>query len=294
MKRKLNPGYIYIFPAVLIMVLLIGYPLIYNISLSFKDVTLANLAGNDQPFVGFKNYIELFNHELFPVALKNTFLFTIGSIAFQFIIGFALALFFSMNFKLANFLRGVMMVSWLVPLTVTAMLFQFLLSPSVGLLNHIPIYFGWIEEPIAWLSLPEYAMWGRIITNIWIGVPFNILLLATGLNNLPKDVYEAAQIDGATWIQRFRHITLPLLKPVIMIVMMLGFIYTFKVFDLVYVMTGGGPANSTQVLSTLSYQFSFQNFNFGLGASVANVLFVILLIISIIYIKMTDEDEVAL
>ncbi|GAA0291165.1 multiple sugar transport system permease protein [Gracilibacillus halotolerans] len=293
MKRKLNPGYIYIFPAVLIMVLLIGYPLIYNISLSFKDVTLANLAGNDQPFVGFQNYIELFNHELFPVALKNTFLFTIGSIAFQFIIGFALALFFSMNFKLANFLRGLMMVSWLVPLTVTAMLFQFLLSPSVGLLNHIPIYFGWIEEPIAWLSLPEYAMWGIIITNIWIGVPFNMLLLATGLNNLPKDVYEAAAIDGATWIQRFRHITLPLLKPVIMIVMMLGFIYTFKVFDLVYVMTGGGPANSTQVLSTLSYQFSFQNFDFGLGASVANILFVILLIISIIYIKMTDEDEVA-
>ncbi len=135
-------------------------------------------------------------------------------------------------------------------------------------------------------------MWGLIIANSWVGIPFNMLLLTTGLNNVSTEVYEAAAIDGAGSVQRFAKITLPLLKPTIMSVLVLGFVYTFKVFDLVYVMTGGGPVDATEVMSTYSYKLSFQLFHFGEGAAVANVLFVCLFLVALLYLKTISKDEV--
>lgn len=285
-------GYLFILPAVVVMAILVGYPLVYNVIMSFQDVTLMNLGSGVKKFVGLDHYKQIFSDALFKKALWQTAYYSVASIILQFGIGFALALFFSLNFKLASYLRGLMMVTWLVPLTVAALLFQFMLSPSVGILNYIPMELGLISKPIAWLSNTNTALWGLIMTNVWIGVPFNMLLIATGINNLSTEVYESAQIDGANWYQRFTKITLPMLKPVLLIVLMLGMIYTFKVFDLVFVMTNGGPANSTEVLSTLSYRYSFDHFNFGLGASVANILFLILLIVAFFYIRMTKDDEV--
>ncbi|WP_067729090.1 carbohydrate ABC transporter permease [Oceanobacillus damuensis] len=285
-------GYLFILPAVAVMATLVGYPIVYNIILSFQDVTLMNLGSGAKSFIGLDHYKQIFSDELFMKALWQTVYYSVASIILQFVIGFALALFFSLNFKLASYLRGLMMVTWLVPLTVAALLFQFMLSPSVGVLNYLPMELGILSEPIAWLSDTNYALWGLILTNVWIGIPFNMLLIATGINSLLKEVFESAQIDGANWFQRFVKITLPMLRPVLLIVLMLGMIYTFKVFDLVFVMTNGGPANSTEVLSTLSYRYSFDHFNFGLGASVANVLFLILLVIAFFYIKMTRDDEV--
>ncbi|MEH7225548.1 sugar ABC transporter permease [Bacillus sp. JJ1566] len=291
-KRKFNVGYYYLLPAIIILIVLIGYPIIYNIVLSFQDVNLSNLGSSEKPFIGFDNYTAIFSDSLFRDAFLNTLFFTIISIILQFVIGFALALFFSLDFKLAPLLRGLTMVAWILPATVVGILFEFLFSESVGLLNAIPMMLGLIDTPIAWLSEPTRAIWAVILANVWVGIPFNMLLISTGITSLPKEIYESAAIDGATWLQRLIHITIPLLRPVLLIVAMLGFIYTFKVFDLIYVMTGGGPANSTEVLSTLSYRYSFGHFNFGLGSAVANVLLFALLIISLIYIKMTRSDEV--
>lgn len=285
-------GYLFIIPAMIIMGILVGYPLVYNVILSFQDVTLMNLGGGAKEFVGLLHYKQIFQDDLFWKALWQTAYYSVASIILQFGIGFALALFFSLNFKFASYLRGLMMVTWLVPLTVAALLFQFMLSPSVGILNYIPMQLGLIDEPISWLSNTGTAMWGLIITNVWIGVPFNMLLIATGINNLSEEVYESAQMDGANWFQRFWRITLPMLKPVLLTVLMLGMIYTFKVFDLVFVMTNGGPADSTEVLSTLAYRYSFDQFNFSLGAAVSNILFLILLVIALFYIRATKEDEV--
>jgi len=208
------------------------------------------------------------------------------------LIGFLLAMFFSMKFRLASFLRGLIMIAWLIPLTITALLFKFMMSENAGVVNEMLMSLGVIDNPIQWLSDPKISLWSVIIANIWVGIPFNMLLLSTGLSNLPEDVFEAANLDGANWFQKLIHITIPLLRPVILVVLMLGFIYTFKVFDLVYVMTGGGPINSTEVLSTVAYRFSFDDFDFSMGAATANILFLILFVISLVYLRLIKDDEV--
>lgn len=287
-------GCFYLFPAVLFMLALIGYPLIYNIILSFQNVSLANIASKDISFIGIDNYQRLAQDKVFWASLKNTLLYTAGSVVFQFAIGFLLALFFSMKFRLAPFLRGLMMVSWLIPLTVTALLFKFMMASNEGVFNQLLLSWGMIDNPIPWLSDPKIAIWSVIIANIWVGIPFNMLLISAGLSSLPEDVYESASLDGANAFQKFIHLTLPLLRPVITVVMMLGFIYTFKVFDLVFVMTGGGPVHATEVLSTVSYRYSFDEFQFSMGAASANVLFFILLLVSLVYLRLIKKDEVML
>lgn len=284
--------YLFVLPAVIFMILLIGYPLIYNIVLSFQNVDLSMLNSGEAKFIGFDNYKQLLDTEVFGISAVNTIVYTIGSVVFQVLIGFALAMFFSMDFKFASFLRGLTMVAWLIPLTVTSLLFKFMMGDSVGIFNELLMGMGFIDNPIQWLSNPDTALWSIIIANIWVGIPFNMLLFSTGISSLPKDVYESASLDGANWFQKLIHITIPLLRPVILVVLMLGFIYTFKVFDLVYVMTGGGPINSTEVLSTVAYRFSFDEFNFSMGAAVANVLFAILFVVSMFYLKLTRKDEV--
>ncbi|QII50613.1 sugar ABC transporter permease [Bacillus paralicheniformis] len=285
-------GYFYLFPAVLFMLALIGYPLIYNMILSFQNVSLANIASQDISFIGIDNYQRLAQDKVFWASLKNTLLYTAGSVVFQFAIGFLLALFFSMKFRLAPFLRGLMMVSWLIPLTVTALLFKFMMASNEGVFNQLLLSWGMIDNPIPWLSDPKIAIWSVIIANIWVGIPFNMLLISAGLSSLPEDVYESASLDGANAFQKFIHLTLPLLRPVITVVMMLGFIYTFKVFDLVFVMTGGGPVHATEVLSTVSYRYSFDEFQFSMGVASANVLFFILLLVSLVYLRLIKKDEV--
>ncbi|MCI4127061.1 carbohydrate ABC transporter permease [Bacillus haynesii] len=285
-------GYFYLFPAVLFMLALIGYPLIYNMILSFQNVSLTNIASQDISFIGIDNYERLAQDKVFWASLKNTLLYTAGSVVFQFAIGFLLALFFSMKFRLAPFLRGLMMVSWLIPLTVTALLFKFMMASNEGVFNQLLLSWGMIDNPIPWLSDPNIAIWSVIIANIWVGIPFNMLLISAGLSSLPEDVYESASLDGANAFQKFIHLTLPLLRPVITVVMMLGFIYTFKVFDLVFVMTGGGPVHATEVLSTVSYRYSFDEFQFSMGAASANVLFFILLFVSLVYLRLIKKDEV--
>lgn len=291
-KLKEKIGYLYILPAVLFMIFFVGYPIIYNIIISFQDVNLMSLNTGIKPFVGIKNYIIVLSNPVFYKALFNTLFYTIVCIIFQFTIGFALAVFFNIDFKLARFIRGLIMVAWLLPLTVTALNFKFMFAINGGIINEILLKLNIIKEPIEWLLGPKSSMWSLIITNIWIGIPFNMILLVTGLSTIPKTLYESSELDGANWFQKIIYITLPSIKPAILAVVTLGFINTFKVFDLVFIMTNGGPVNATEVLSTLSYRYSFDSFNFGLGSSVANILCLILVIVSVVYIKFIKKDEV--
>lgn len=291
-KLKEKIGYLYILPAVLFMIFFVGYPIIYNIIISFQDVNLMSLNTGIKPFVGMKNYIIVLSNPVFYKALFNTLFYTVICIIFQFTIGFALAIFFNIDFKLARFIRGLIMVAWLLPLTVTALNFKFMFAINGGIINEILLKLNIIKEPIEWLLGQKSSMWSLIITNIWIGIPFNMILLVTGLSTIPKTLYESSELDGANWFQKIIYITLPSIKPAILAVVTLGFINTFKVFDLVFIMTNGGPVNATEVLSTLSYRYSFDSFNFGLGSSVANILCLILVIVSVVYIKFIKKDEV--
>ena len=185
------------------------------------------------------------------------------------------------------------MVCWLIPVLVFASLFKWIFAgDGSGIINYFLTQLGLIKEPIPWLTSPKSAMSALIISNIWRGVPFNMILLATGLTTLPKELYEAAEIDGASKPQSFAYITLPLLKPTIISVITLGFIYTFKAFDMIYIMTSGGPLDSTQILATASYKLTFDSFEFGQGAAVANVMLIVLCIVGFINLKFMDKDEV--
>lgn len=287
-------GYAFIAPALIYMLLMIGYPVLYNIAISFTDLSAFNLAqGKTKNFIGFENYKAIFSNPSMYAAIRNTTLYTIISISIQFTLGLLFALLFNKKFAVAKPLRGALVISWMMPITVTALLFKYMLSPDVGVINYFLVQLGVVKEPIPWLLKTSTAIWGPIMANSWVGVPFNMLLLTTGLSSISDEVYESASIDGANAFKRFKYITLPLLKPAVLSVLVLSFVYTFKVFDLIFVMTGGGPINATEVLATYSYRLSFSQYKFGEGASVANILFLILFCIALVYLKLLKKEEAA-
>ena len=286
-----NVGLLFALPAFVYMLIFVGYPIISNIVLSVQDVTVRNLARGTKNFVGLDNYIALFRDEVFRLTISNTLKFTVYSLLFQFIIGFALAIFFNKNFSFAKPVRGLLMIPWMIPMTVTALIFKFIFSTDVGIVNYFLRSLGIISENIEWLTNPNIAMGCVIFANIWIGIPFNTILLSTGLTTIPQELYESAAMDGANGFQRFIKITLPLLRSTIESVLVLGFIYTFKCYDLIYVMTSGGPVNSTHLMSTYSYKLSFEMFDYSMGSAAANVLLVILMVVGMVYLKITMEGE---
>ncbi len=289
-----NAGIFFVLPALAYMLAFVGYPIAYNFVLSFQDVTARNLKNGIRDFIGFQNYIDLFTQDnVLTASLWNTLVFTVSCLVFQFIIGFALALFFNKKFAFSKPVRGLLMMPWMIPITITGLIFKFMFGTDVGIINYFLKSIGLIRENVEWLTSTTTAMPAVIFANIWIGIPFNMILIATGLTIIPAELYESASIDGANKLQSFWRITVPLLKPTIESVLILGFIYTFKVYDLIYVMTSGGPVNSTQVLSTYSYKLSFEMFKYSKGAAVANILFVILFLVSLAYLKYVYTEEEA-
>jgi multiple sugar transport system permease protein len=286
-----SSGFLFVLPALIFMSFFIIYPILSNIILSLQEVTVMTLSSAHKPFTGFENYLRLFQDPVLRLSIFNTLLFTLGSLVFQFIFGLLLALLFNTDFSIAKPIRGILIIPWMIPITITALMFKFMFTSNVGIINQILISMKIISAPIDWLISTNTAMSALIITNIWIGIPFNMILLSVGLTTIPNELYESSSIDGAGKLQSFFKITLPLLKPTIESVLILGFIYTFKVFDLVFVMTGGGPVNTTQVLSTYSYKLSFSLFRYSDGAAVANILFLILFIASLVYLKFINTDN---
>lgn len=295
-KWEERAGLIFVLPAAIYMFIFVGYPTIQNFILSFKNVDVYTFSDTaKQSFVGLKNYIELFSGEsILLLSIKNTLIFTLASILIQFFIGFGLALLFSKKFKGSSFFRGVTMISWLLPVTVAGLLFKFMFATKGGIINQLFMQLNLIEAPLEWLLDAKLAMIAIVVANIWIGIPFNMMLLITGLTTIPEEIYESSKLDGANSFQTLFQITIPMIKPAIMSVLTLGFVYTFKVFDLVWVMTKGGPINATALVSTYAYQLSFQEFLFSKGAAAANILFLILFIVGLFYIRLINDEEEAM
>lgn len=292
-KRK-RMAFYFIVPALVYMLAFCIYPVVYNLILGFQNMSISNMVSKSYQFVGLEQYKEILfgaPSKLFFKSLKNTFVYTVFSILFQFVLGFAFASLFSKKFHAAKFLRGIMLIAWLLPSTVVGLLLKFLFSEQSGIINAALMALGFIDMPIAWLVEPNTAMFSLIVANIWVGTPFNMLLLSTGMSTLPEDVYESADIEGASKFQKLIYITLPLLFPTIVSVITMGIIRTFKVFDLVYVGTGGGPVDATEVLASVSYRYSFTFGNFSLGAAVANMLLLILFAFSIFSLWLTKKED---
>lgn len=283
--------YSFIAPTVLFIIAFMIYPVLYNIWLSMTDLNVMNFRIGGS-WVGLANYKQLLSDDIFKAAFVNTLVFVFACIFFQFTIGFALAVLFNNRFPGSNIMRATLMISWMLPKVVAGTLFRWILSGDFGILNQFLRGAGLISQNILWLSSSQLALWGIIIANVWIGIPFNMIILLGGLQTLSEELFEAAKIDGAGPWQVFVKITLPLLRPTIMILLILGFIYTSKVFDLVHVMTQGGPLNSTQLLPYYSYVQSFQFFNFGKGAAISGVIFVFLIVLSGLYLRETQKEDI--
>lgn len=277
--------YGFIAPAVLYLALFFGYPIVKNFTMSFQEYTSATFFTGEAPFAGLDNYLAVLADPVFSKAMVNTVIFTVVSIAGQFVIGMALALFFRRSFPLSGFLRSMLLLPWLLPMIVSAAVWRWILEQDSGILNQALSTIGLISSPIPWLSSSDTALIAVVMVNIWLGIPFNVVLLYSGLQSIPEELYEAGEIDGATGWAAFRHLTLPLLRPVVSVVLLLGVIYTIKVIDLILGLTGGGPANATQTIATRSYEMSFIEFDFGQGAALGNILILIALLFSVIYLR---------
>jgi multiple sugar transport system permease protein len=280
--------WMFIAPAVVYVAVFFGYPVVKNVIMSFQDYTTRTFFTGEAPWVGFGNYAKTFGSSLFMTTIVNTALFTIGSIAAQFVIGLGLALFFKRNFPLSGFLRGLLLLPWLLPLIASGAVWKWILDQDSGALNQFLGLFG--APAIPWLVSPNLALLAVIGVNIWLGIPFNTTILYSGLQGVPQELYEAAALDGAVGVRAFRYITWPSIRSVVSVVIVLGVVYTLKVVDIILGLTGGGPANSTQTLATNAYHQSFVNFEFGQGAAVSNVLIIVSFVFAIVYITLSRKS----
>lgn len=274
------------------MFLFIFFPVIYNTIISLQDVTVSTLLSEDKAFVGLANYISVLQSKEFLNSLTVTVIFTIACIVFQFFFGFLLAMIFKKNTRPFQLMKAIMMVPYIIPATVNAILWKFFFATKGGIINEALLALGLIKDRIGWLNQPKTAVVSIIVANIWCGIPFFMILLSTGLSNVPKDFYESARMDGANAFQRLIFITIPNIKTSIQASLVLGIVYTFRCYELVYVMTAGGPVDSTQLMTLYSYKYSFVTYNFSQGATISNILLLILLAVGLLYIKMMGKDEV--
>ncbi|MEU0212371.1 carbohydrate ABC transporter permease [Streptomyces canus] len=272
-------------PLVVYLAAFYVYPLYRNLDLSLRDYTVRSFVAGDAPFSGLDNFKTVLDDPTFGPALRHTMIFTFVSIAFQYAAGLALAVFFNRRFRLAGTLRALFLIPWLLPLIVSASTWSWMFNSESGVLNYALHLVG--VAPVDWLTSPDWALASVIIANIWIGIPFNLVILYSGLQNIPGELYEAASLDGASAWQQFRRITFPLLRPVSAITLLLGLVYTLKVFDLIWIMTKGGPGDASSTLATWSYQLGFGTLlpKFGPGAAVGNILILIALAFGLLYIR---------
>ena len=289
-RRQQLAGWLFLAPAIAYLLFAFALPIAYNVMLSFERTSPATIADLTAPWAGLDNYRFILDDPVSRSAIVRTFVFTAGSLLGQFVIGFALALLFSLRFPGRTFARSLIIVPWLLPLIVTGVIFRFLFQAEGGAVNQVLMDVGLVHDPVQWLNDPHLALWTILIANIWLGVPFFTLLLYSALQDVPVEVREAATIDGAGPWQRLRLVIVPIILPVIEVTLLLGFVFTVKVFDLVVGLTGGGPANATQLITTWSYNLSFQVFSFGEGAALNNVLLMLALICAPVYLWLSRDS----
>ncbi len=279
---------IFVLPLVVIMAGLILWPFINAILLS---LTVRSFVTRKEEYVGLANYARLLHDSDFISAVGNTIVFTVASLCVKFVVGMAIALILNSKLPFRSILTGVMLLPWIVPEVVTALTWRSIYDPIFGGLNPILLQLGLINRPVAWLAEPGLAMASVIAVNVWKGIPFYTILLLAGLKAIDREQHEAAEVDGATVVQRFRHITLPGLRYVIIVTVLLSFISTFNTFGLVYLMTGGGPGGATRLFSILAYEKAIIGLRFGPGAATAFAMAPIMGVIIFILARVMQPDN---
>jgi ABC-type sugar transport system permease subunit len=278
---KLQP-YLFLAPSFAILLVFLIFPLSWNIYIALHGVSLTTLL-KEWEYVGLENFVTLFDDPNFYTSLKVTLMFVGGSVALQFGVGILMALVLNQQIRGSGVYRAILIIPWTISAVIAAFSFKFILDDNFGILNYILNQLG--MESVGWLSDPNIVIWSLVIANTWYGTPFTLLFLTAGLLSINPSLYEAARIDGASKMRSLFHITLPLLKPFMIINLILITMWSVNLFDIQLIMTGGGPLFSSTTTSLYMYR---QAFEFGLlskGAAAGIILILINLAVAVIYVK---------
>jgi multiple sugar transport system permease protein len=278
-------GYLLVAPAVILLLAVTAYPLVSNLwqSFHFYNLSYGNLP---HKFVGGQNYTTMFTSSEWITALEHTIAFTVVTIVFDVVVGIGLAVMLNRRFRGRGLLRAAILVPWAVPTVVSALLWKTMFDPRAGFVDYFLGGFHPAWSSLTWLNADVWRSWAVIfIADSWKNVPFVALILLAGLQVIPNEVYEAARIDGASAWQSFRRVTLPMLKPALVVALIFRTLQALLVFDVIYIMTGGGPGRSTETLSYLNYQTFITSTDFGYGGAISVILVVIALIVSAGYVR---------
>ena len=278
-------GYLFLLPAALLILTFVAYPFAFGIWLSLTDARI----GVPPNFIGLGNFRELLSDSIFHQTVRNAFTYTGVATVFKFLLGMAMALLLNREFRFKRFARAAVLLPWIVPTVLSAVAWLWMYDSTFSVFNWMLAKVG-IQGPI-WLGDGRWPLFSLIVVNIWRGAPFYGINFLAGMQTIPKELYEAAQIDGASRVRQFWHITLPMLQPVILVVLLLSIILTFADFQLVWVLTRGGPANSTHLFATLAYQVGLASAQIGAGAAISLFMFPVLSIIVFVIIWVLRREQ---
>ena len=281
-------GIMFTAPTIILMMILLFGPMVYQAVMSFFDY---NLAGSGQTFIGVEGYIELLTEPETVQIFKNAVVWTLFVTCLQFLVGLWAALTVNRKFFAQSFFKALIIVPWIIPGTVAAMIWRLFYNAQLGFLNTVLQRLGCMERYVDWLGEPKLAMGAAILVAVWKGFGFSALMYMAGLQSIPQELYEAGAVDGVNVFQKFFYITLPCMSNIIKTTLLLTGIWTFNYFEIIYVLTGGGPLNKTHIPVTYIYEMAFKNANMGDSSRLAVISMILVGIVAVIYLKKTNREE---
>ena len=279
--------YLFVMPLLFTMIAVIAYPVLYNARVSVFDFDAARKTWT---FVGLANYAHLFRSPQFWQAVRVTLAWVFANVALQFVMGLAVAMALHRLRRLRGVLGGLFLVPWISSFVIVAILWLWVYHPQLGVLNDILLKLHLVSRPVAWLSYPKLAFASLVVANSWKFFPLVMINLLAGLQTIPSDFYEVAQIEGANGVQTFRWVTLPSMLPSVSAAVVVSAIWAFNAFTLPFIMTGGGPLRSTEILGLHIYKQAFVSFDFGAAAAGAMVLFLMILLFVAAYLRLVRSE----
>ena len=286
--RDRHLGAILLLPSALLLVVLLAFPLAYGIYASFFQIHLLDRTGS---FVGLANYVWLFTSGEFWNALVLSVVWAGGTVALQLVLGTAAALLLHQSFACRPMVRGLVLFPYMMPIVSVVLVWMLLYNALYGVLNYVLLQTGLISQPVAWLSHPGSALWSVVFVGVWKFFPFVVVVVLARLQVIPQDLYEAARIDGARTFARFVDITLPQLKDVLVVVALLRTIWMFNNFEVIFLLTGGGPVRGTMTLPILVYEQAFAAYDVGRGSAVAVIMFLFLIGVMTLYFRLAPQER---
>ncbi|MGQ9859895.1 MAG: carbohydrate ABC transporter permease [Thermodesulfobacteriota bacterium] len=280
-------GVLFVAPAELILLIFLAYPFILGLWLGFTDTVV----GREGSFVGLENYQELLEDSAFWLTVFNTFLYTVVAVILKAVLGIGLAVVLNRDFKTKGLVRAIVLLPWIVPTALSAICFWWLYDSTFSGISWVLMRLGLIDGMINFLGDPWNARFSLIAANVWRGIPFFTIGLLAGLQTISPELYEAAELDGASSWSKFRKITLPLITPLLAVVTAFSTIWTFADFQLIWIITKGGPAGATHVFGTLSFQRAMAGGHFGEGAAISNFMLPILVVCVLISFKYLRRED---